>query len=185
MNYWYAYLAPQRLLYFKYNVCENDSSNPFTIFASQVLNTFDSNPADTFVFDLRGNTGGDSSIINPILQGLQQRIPVILANPNFRVYVAIHGGTFSSGWDDAMEVKSNAVAAAAQFPAFANSTIVIGEPSGGPPAGYGEVLTFSLPYQPQRPILHRVLFPAAVHSRRKRFDRRHRFQSLHRLLRPP
>ncbi len=146
MNYWYAYLAPQRLLYFKYNVCENDSSNPFTIFASQVLNTFDSNPADTFVFDLRGNTGGDSSIINPILQGLQQRIPVILANPNFRVYVAIDGGTFSSGLDDAMEVKSNAVAAAAQFPAFANSTIVIGEPSGGPPAGYGEVLTFSLPY---------------------------------------
>jgi hypothetical protein len=107
---------------------------------------FDSNPVDTLVFDFRGNTGGNSSVINPVLVGFQQRIAAIVANPNFRVYDVIDGGTFSSGLDDAMELQTTAGQAAVVFPAFANALVTIGSPSGGPPAGFGEVQPFTLPY---------------------------------------
>jgi uncharacterized protein (TIGR03437 family) len=40
-----------------------------------------------------------------------------------------------------MGIKSGALASG-----LGNTTIVIGEPSGGPPAGYGEVVGFTLPY---------------------------------------
>lgn len=147
-NYWFEYFAQQRVLYFKYNKCADDPSNPFAAFAAKLLSTADSNPVDTIVIDFRGNTGGDSSVINPVLTGLQQRIPTLLSNPNYRTYDVVDGGTFSSGLDDAMEIKSNAIQAASLYPGYNidKSTIVIGEPSGGPPAGYGEVLGFSLPY---------------------------------------
>jgi hypothetical protein len=62
---------------------------------------------DTFVFDYRGNTGGDSSVINPLLKGLLQRLPVALANPRFRVYDVIDQGSFSSGMEDAMASKQH------------------------------------------------------------------------------
>ncbi|MBV9744426.1 MAG: hypothetical protein JO099_11730 [Acidobacteriia bacterium] len=145
-NYWFAYFPPQQVLYFKYNVCADDPSNPFDAFAANLLNTFDSNPVSSLVFDFRGNTGGDTSVIQPILAGFQQRIPAISANPNFRAYDVIDGGTFSSGLDGAMELKTVAGEAAAQFPALANALVTIGSPSGGPPAGFGEVQPFTLPY---------------------------------------
>jgi uncharacterized protein (TIGR03437 family) len=147
-NYWFTYFAPQRTLYFKYNTCADDPRNPFATITANLLSTFDSNPVDTLVFDFRGNTGGDSSVINPLLIGILQRLDVIAANPNFRTYDVIDGGTFSSGLDDAMEVKSNAIAVAAMYPGLGldKSLIVIGSSSGGPPAGYGEVKPFNLPY---------------------------------------
>jgi len=144
-NYWFTYLAPLRLLYFKYNVCEDDPTNPFAAFAANLLKTIDSNPIDTLVFDFRGNTGGNGALITP-LTGLQQRLPTLLANANFRYYVVIDGGTFSSGLEDAMSIKSAAITGASQFPGIDKATIAIGAPSGGPPAGYGEVKQFSLPY---------------------------------------
>jgi len=140
-NYWFTYFAPQRLLYFRYNVCEDNPANPFAGFAANLLATFDANPIDSFVFDFRGNTGGDSSVINPLLAGLQQRLPAALENPKFRVYDVIDEGTFSSGLDDAMGIKSGAL-----VDGVGNTVVVIGEPSGGPPAGYGEVVGFTLPY---------------------------------------
>jgi uncharacterized protein (TIGR03437 family) len=147
-NYWFTYFVPQHVLYFKYNVCADDPSSPFAAFAANLLKTFDSNPVDTFIFDFRGNTGGDSSVINPLLNGLQQRTAAILGNPNFHVYDVIDGGTFSSGLDDAMEIKSASIAAVAMYPGLGldKATVVIGAPSGGPPSGYGEVKPFSLPY---------------------------------------
>jgi uncharacterized protein (TIGR03437 family) len=147
-NYWFAYFAPQHLLYFKYNKCEDDPANPFAAFAANLLNTFDSNPVDTFVLDFRGNTGGNSSVVDPVFTGLQQRLPTILANSAFRIYDVVDSGTFSSGLDNAMTIKSGALSAAASYPGLGldKSTIVIGAPSGGPPAGYGEVKAFALHY---------------------------------------
>ena len=139
-NYWYAYSAANRMLYFKYNRCANDPAIPFATLAAAVLGTLDTEPVDTFVLDFRGNTGGDSSIINPLLNGLLSRAPALLANPQFRVYDVIDKGTFSSGMDDAMIIKSDAL----QSPA-GGRFIVIGEATGGKPAEYGEVVGFTLP----------------------------------------
>jgi uncharacterized protein (TIGR03437 family) len=135
-NYWFTYSAPTRLLYFKYNVCANDPANPFAQFASTILSTMDANPIDTLVFDFRGNTGGDSSIMNPLFNGLVQRLTRLTANPKFALYIAIDKGTFSSGMDDAEEFKQPGVASIAR---------VVGEPTGGKPQHYGNVASFSLP----------------------------------------
>jgi len=147
LNYWYTYSAANRMLYFKYNKCADDPSNPFATFSAAVLGTLDTQPVDTFVFDFRGNTGGDASIITPLLNGLGSRVSALLANPQFRVYDVIDKGTFSSGMDDAMEIKSSALQYAALFPGVDVSSrfVVIGEPTGGKPAEYGEVDGFTLP----------------------------------------
>jgi hypothetical protein len=51
------------MLYFKYNVCEDDPAHPFASFSASILATLDSQPVDMIVFDFRGNTGGDSAVI--------------------------------------------------------------------------------------------------------------------------
>jgi uncharacterized protein (TIGR03437 family) len=147
LNYWYSYSAANKMLYFKYNVCENDPSNPFTSFAAALLATLDSKPVSTLVLDFRGNTGGDSSVIDPLLNGLAQRISSFLTNPQFRAYDVIDKGTFSSGMDDAMQIKSVALQASASLPSANISQLftVIGEPTGGEPNEYGEVVGFTLP----------------------------------------
>jgi len=147
-NYWFVYSLQNRLLYFKYNVCGDQAGNPFAAFANNLLATVDANPVDTLVVDLRGNTGGDSSVWNPLINGLTQRLPVLLANPRFRTYGAIDKGTFSSGSLDAMLLKQTAPPeVAALFPNedFSKLVRMIGEPTGGATGGYGDVTAFHLP----------------------------------------
>ena len=135
-NYWFTYSAANRMLYFKYNVCANDPANPFSKFASTLLSVVDSSPIDTLVFDFRGNTGGDDSVINPLFNGVVQRLPRLRTNPNFALYVAIDKGTFSSGMDDAEVFKESGLGVPAR---------VIGEPTGGKPEHFGNVASFTLP----------------------------------------
>ena len=82
-----------------------------------MFQALDASPADAFVLDLRDNTGGDSSIINPLLNGLAQRASALVSNPNFRFYEIINKGTFYSGLDDAMGIKSLVLQIDAQYPA--------------------------------------------------------------------
>jgi uncharacterized protein (TIGR03437 family) len=140
LNYWYAYLASTRTVYFKYNACADMASLPFAQFAQNVLTTLDQNAVDTFVFDFRGNTGGDGNLFAPLVLGLESRLGRLLANPNFQVYAAIDQGTFSSGMDDAAAFKQT-------VPGVDTSKFIhlIGEPTGGKPGSYGEVKAFLLP----------------------------------------
>jgi uncharacterized protein (TIGR03437 family) len=144
-NYWYFYNPGLRLLYFRYAACDNDSNNPFPLFAANLLQTLDSNPVETLVLDFRDNTGGDANLMAPLITGLLQRASTLLANPTFRAYEFINKGTFSSGMDDAMILKSQAVQAGSQTPGSAQWLIVAGEPTGGKPAHYSNVRGFTLP----------------------------------------
>jgi uncharacterized protein (TIGR03437 family) len=132
--YWFGYSAANRVLYFKYNVCMNGPVKPFAPFAATLLATLDANPVDTVVLDLRGNVGGDSSVWQPLLDGLSQRMPALTANPAFRVYGVIDKGTFSSGSLDAMQIRGS-------IP----QVLMIGEPTGGATGGWGNVVGFTLP----------------------------------------
>jgi uncharacterized protein (TIGR03437 family) len=147
-NYWYSYSAANRLLYFKYNKCEADPALPFANFASSVLQTMDTNPVDSLVFDMRGNTGGDDSLWDPLVFGLQDRLPAELANLAFRTYVIIDKGTFSSGMDDSMALKQPMPPDfTSAFPNYDFTKLVqlVGEPTGGKPAEYGNITNFTLP----------------------------------------
>src|ERR1051326_200013 len=149
LNYWYTYSAANRLLYFKYNQCVEDAANPFATFAAQLLRTLDQNTVDTFVFDLRGNGGGGSTLWNPLIEGLQARLPSFVGNPRFRLYAVIDKGTASSAMDDAMALKMPLPPElTGLFPGVDLSRLTIqlfGEPTSGKPAEFGMVQRFTLP----------------------------------------
>jgi uncharacterized protein (TIGR03437 family) len=147
--YWAKYLTEERLVYFKYNLCNDDPSNPFSTFTASVMTMLDTNPVDTLVMDFRGNPGGSTSYFEQFGMEAATRLPTLAANPKFRIYVAIDKGTFSSGMEDAMQFKSSDIPAELQALGtpvdLTGRVIVIGQPTGGKPSGYGEVQPFALP----------------------------------------
>ena len=93
--YWFIYLPTTGVLYLKYNVCREMPGQSFAQFTQQVLSALDSNPVSLFIADIRGNTGGDSSVINPLLTGLNQRASRFRSSTLLAVF--IDEGTISSG----------------------------------------------------------------------------------------
>jgi hypothetical protein len=126
--YWHQYLSDSQTLFIQYNVCENDPKLSFADFARQVLADADSHTVQRVVIDLRLNSGGNSSIINPLMKGLESRLKQM-----GHLYVFIGPSTFSSGMDNAMDLRKNLHAT------------LVGEPTGGKPSSYGEVKTLTLP----------------------------------------
>lgn len=132
--YWYEYLAGSHALYIQYTSCQNDPKKPFKDFAQELFGFIDGlqppQQVERVIIDLRNNSGGDSSVINPLLQGLRSRPH--LSEPG-RLYTLISKNTFSSGMMNAVELRKGLHA------------ILVGEPSGGAPNEYGEVRSFVLP----------------------------------------
>lgn len=129
-NYWYKIVADSSTLWLQYNRCADAASNPMTSFAAEMFSATDANGVTRIVIDLRNNTGGNSTIIRPVINGLRQR-PWL--NQRGRVYVITGNTTFSSG-----------VWCAVDFRSQTNATL-LGEPTGGKPNSYGEVLSLLLP----------------------------------------
>ena len=85
-------------------------------FSNQALQTFDANPVDTLVIDYRGNGGGDSSIINPLLNGLDQRLSQSWRTPRSAATRSSTKGRSHLPVDDAMAIRTRQIEAAAQLP---------------------------------------------------------------------
>ncbi len=132
LNYWFEYQSSSRMLYFAYNQAQEMSSRPFAAFAAEMLAAVDANPIDLLIIDVRYNTGGNSAILDPLGQGLGQRIPRLQQNPNFRFYGIIGRRTFSTGLLHACQARSQGL-------------ILVGEPTGGKPKHFGDVRSFALP----------------------------------------
>ncbi len=128
--YWDEYLPDAHALYIQYNQCENAPDDPFEGFAKDVLASAESNHAARVILDLRYNSGGDSRVIEPLLNGFQSSRP---QNEKRRFYVLIGGSTFSSGLMAAMDFHNQLDA------------VLVGEPTGGKPNSYGQVQSFTLP----------------------------------------
>lgn len=126
------YLTDSRTLYLKYDKCQSDAGLPFQYLSSVILNFIPSGIVRHFVIDLRNNSGGNSSVLSPLIVGLQRDAALGLINPSTDLSVVIGRQTFSSGMDNALDLKSI-------------SAKLVGEPTGGKPNGYGEVQTFTLP----------------------------------------
>ncbi len=127
--YWNKYVDADRLLYFAYNACVEDSRvGSFAAFVESTMAFADQHPVDRFVIDLRNNGGGNSAIIEPLLEGLAKRPK--LAD---RVFVIIGMNTFSSAVLNAMQLKRRL-----------HATLVGGRTAGSP-SHFGEVKTFELP----------------------------------------
>ncbi len=128
--YWYEYLPDTHSLYIQYNKCRNDPGNPFTNFVSNLLAFADGHPVQRVIVDLRFNGGGSSSVLRPLIEGLQAR-PALLAKGH--LYTLIGSETFSSGLMAAVDFHDRLHA------------ILVGGPTGNKPNHCGEQQSFELP----------------------------------------
>lgn len=144
LAYWFTYLADSRTLYFKYNQCTDVPGSPFAAFASQLFATFDANPVDRLVLDMRNNGGGDTSVINPFVAGLQQRQQRFTNGA--KLYVLFNRGTFSSAMLNVYDFRGiRDQLTAAGDPAAAYLKL-LGEPTGGnPTVPWRNTASFALP----------------------------------------
>jgi hypothetical protein len=132
--YWYEYLSNDHALYIQYNRCRDKKKEPFKDFAAGLFRFVDgaqgANKVERVIVDLRFNGGGDSGVIDPLINGLKSR-PWLSTRGH--LYVLTGSGTYSSGMMAAVEFRNSLHA------------LLVGEPSGSPPNEYGEIKDFTLP----------------------------------------
>lgn len=128
-NYWFRYINEDDLLYIKYNSCrENDI--PLKDKISSTINFIEKNNIMNLTIDLRNNLGGDSTLLEPLVEYLKKNTNI---SEKGNLNVIIGRETFSSGLLNAYELKNQC------------NALLIGEPTGGKPNCYGEILRFNLP----------------------------------------
>lgn len=128
--YWSAYAEPEGIVYAQYNVCTDAPGYPVSRFREEVEQLLEEHGEARLVIDLRSNSGGNSALLDPLIERLA-------AMPRFQskgsLFVIVGRDTFSSGLLNAIDLRDKAKA------------IVVGEPTGGKPNHYGEVQRFELP----------------------------------------
>lgn len=129
-NYWNAFLEDTQTLYIQYRRAANQGGESVAAFSARMLAFLDENLVRTVVVDLRNNGGGSSSLLEPLIAGLERRP---MWSRGLGLYTIIGKATFSSALLNAVSL--------AQRP----RSILVGEPSGGKPNHFGEVRSFNLP----------------------------------------
>jgi len=128
--YWYKFFEDESLVYFQYNRCQENKSNPLDEFIPELLSVLEDNNVEKFVFDLRSNGGGNSSLIEPLINSLASNDKI---NQTGNLYVVIGNDTYSSAVLNTIKLTQQ------------TNAILIGQPTGGMPNHYGEVKNFNLP----------------------------------------
>ncbi len=148
-NYWSEYWVYAKAAYVRYASCIEMPARPAGQFIADTLAMIDGNAVETLIVDFRDNGGGNDTVFLPLVTGLQQRMKTLRANPRFRLYTLINGGTFSSAMDGAMFLNLKVIPGGMGIlgpPGSAGAaSILIGEPTGGKPAEYGQVSGITLP----------------------------------------
>lgn len=79
-NYSYNYIEKENIINIKYRKCRDDKNYPFTEFVSDIKKVAEEKKITDFIIDLRGNTGGDSSIIYPLINYLKGKNMVTIVD---------------------------------------------------------------------------------------------------------
>ena len=128
-NYWFEWWEGSRTLYFQYNSCAETEGKPIRPFFRTLLET--GKPLDRLVVDLRGNGGGNSSLLSPFVTAIRRDRSL---NRPGKVLVLIGRRTFSSASLNARELRERTKA------------VFLGEPTGGNPyTPFRESASFRLP----------------------------------------
>lgn len=130
-DYWYRYLEDHRLLFVKYNRCQDQEGEP-TIrrFVKELFVFAEEHPVEKIVLDLRHNPGGDNKKNSPLVKGAAKWT---LSNPDGRLFVLTGRMTFSAAVDAVIRLDHEAGA------------ILVGAPPRGRPNTLGDVETLVLP----------------------------------------
>lgn len=127
-NFWYE--VQQETLYIKYNQCREDGIKALKDKINEAIAIIEKKRIKKVTIDLRNNLGGDSTLIQPLIDYIKNSKEL---NKKGNLKVIIGRETFSSALLNAYEFK------------FETNAIIAGEPSGGKPNCYGEILRFTLP----------------------------------------
>jgi hypothetical protein len=128
--YRYEYLEDTRTLYVSYRQYVEDPNRPMSKFTADVLQVVGSRPVDRFVFDVRLNSGGNSTLAGPLIEGIARKVQEKKIG---RTYVITGRATFSSAILNACAFQQ------------ATGALVAGEPLGDKPNHLGEVRALLLP----------------------------------------
>lgn len=126
--YWQGFPVKD-VLYIRYTACRNDPAQPIADFADEVDRALRAMQPRTAIIDLRGNGGGDSSILAPVIRLFERGGP----GSDLHLVALTDAGTFSSGLLNAWQLRERAGAELA------------GEPSAQRPNCFGEIVSFILP----------------------------------------
>ena len=119
-----ATLAEEGTLFIQYNECTNDENMPMKDFAAALDAQLTSAP-EKIIVDLRHNGGGNSSVIQPLIQLLQK-----YEEQGSRLFALIGAGTFSSAVMNAEDLREI-------------GATLVGETTGGT-IGFGELNAVNL-----------------------------------------
>ena len=129
LSYWFEYIEDEKMIYVRYNACNNMKDYSFREFTKDVFGAVDQYQPEALILDLRDNGGGNSMIFSPFLRQIKKRDNI---NMEDSLYVIIGRQTFSSAILNAMDLRNK------------TNAILIGEATGGKPNHYGEVKRLNL-----------------------------------------
>ncbi|AIQ62218.1 hypothetical protein PSTEL_02895 [Paenibacillus stellifer] len=127
-NYQYEYIASAKAMYIAYNSCEQDKNLSMLQFTGEMLQTARQQPVDRLIIDLRNNSGGDTAVFLPLLEGLAQ-------NPELVRHMLV-----LTSRDTASSAMFAAITLRTEFHAK-----LVGEPTNGDPNKPGNILPLKLP----------------------------------------
>jgi hypothetical protein len=130
LHYWATLIDGGATVYFQYNSCTEDPTLASAVFLAQLNQMLAANTVERLIVDMRNNTGGNGSILDPWIE----QIKASRFNQAGRLYVIVGRATFSA----AMEASDH----------FQDETaaIFVGEPTGGKPQFIYRIGAFGLPY---------------------------------------
>jgi hypothetical protein len=138
--YWFIYLPEKRAVYFQFNLVINGDGESLAEFAGRLGAFIKQHEVDRLVIDLRHNTGGDNTLLRPLL------VDLIRAKTNFRggLYVIISPMTFSAAQNFINRLENY------------TEVIFIGAPTGNNVNFYGDPRGFELPHSHLRIAVARL-----------------------------
>jgi|GEM_PF-665468 len=132
-NYWFEKL-PKQLLYVQFNDVADKGPQSLKQFSEQIQQLIIEGEVPDMVLDLRHNSGGDGSLIAPMVA---TTVLFKALKPKGKLFVLIGRNTFSAAHNLVMSITE------------LTDALLVGEPSGSRPNAIGEAGWFNLPYSKQ------------------------------------
>jgi hypothetical protein len=129
-NYAFEHVADEKLLYIRLRRVIEEADRPFPDFVRRAFAVGDAQAVEKVVVDLRGNSGGNNYLVQPLVHAL---ICHDATNQAGRLFVVTDRGTFSAAANLAARIERHTHA------------IFVGEPPSARPNLYGDPEQFVLP----------------------------------------
>lgn len=130
-NYWSELIPETNALYIQLNDVVNKSSVSLKEFNLEIRKQLIKEGVDNLILDLRHNSGGDGSLISPMIATM---VFFEAYNPKGKMFVLIGRNTFSAAHNLLLDISR------------LTDAIIVGEPSGSRPNALSEAGWFNLPY---------------------------------------